>query len=154
LDDERFRRESVFGATFIVEVDSHEVGRFTEVSGLAAELEFEEVTEGGENGFVHKLPGRIKWPNIVLKQGITEQGTLLDWLNQASGDGFAAARNQLDRTTVAITMVGQQGTLLRAYNLRGAYPVKWTGPTFSASATEMPSEELEIAHHGLEVEHL
>ncbi|MDC3332360.1 phage tail protein, partial [Ilumatobacter sp.] len=30
----------------------------------------------------------------------------------------------------------------------GAFPVKWTGPSFSASSTDMAEEQLEIAHHG------
>jgi phage tail-like protein len=29
-----------------------------------------------------------------------------------------------------------------------AFPVKWQGPDFDASANEVPTEELEIAHHG------
>ena len=42
-------------------------GRFQEVSGLASELGSEEVVEGGENRFSHRLPGRAKFGNLVLK---------------------------------------------------------------------------------------
>ena len=59
--------ESVYAGVFIVEVETY--------------------TEGGENGFVHKLPGRMTWPNLVLKRGVTAQDVLMNWLQDAVGDG-------------------------------------------------------------------
>ena len=42
---------------------------FDEISGLGAKMEVFEVKEGGLNGYVHKLPGRVSHGNITLKCG-------------------------------------------------------------------------------------
>lgn len=143
-----FDGQRVTAATFLVEVDGVEIGRFLEVTGLELTVGVEEIAEGGENSFVHKLPGRMSWPNLVLKRGITQNDTLLAWLNRSSGEQFAANGNKLSRSTAAITLIGPSGTRLRAWNFDGAFPVKWTGPRFAVEATDMAVEELEIAHHG------
>jgi hypothetical protein len=49
-----FYNEGPTSATFIVEVDGKILGAFREVRGLGGKVEIFEVTEGGENGFVHK----------------------------------------------------------------------------------------------------
>ncbi len=97
---------------------------------------------------MHKLPGRMTWPNITLKRGITQNDTLLAWLNKSSGEQFAANGNKLARSTAAITLVGPSGQRLRAWEFDGAFPVKWKGPDFAAASNDMAMEELEITHHG------
>jgi phage tail-like protein len=147
-DDTWFYENSPTTATFLVEVDGLSIGRFTEVSGLEVEIAVDTIEEGGQNSYVHKVPGRMSWPNIVLKRGLTDEDNLIAWLNKSSGEGFAGESNKLTRTTAAITMVDQNGDRLRAWNVEGAFPIKWTGPSFAASEDSVPQEELEIAHHG------
>jgi phage tail-like protein len=146
--DDTFEAERVTAATFLFEVDGVEIGRFMEVSGLEVSIETEDVLEGGQNSFVHKLPGRMTWPNIVLKRGVTQNDSLLNWLTKSSGEQFAAAGNKLTRSTAAITLVGPAGERLRSWEFDGAFPVKWTGPNFAVSSSDMAVEELEITHHG------
>lgn len=148
MSNDGFYGQRTHSATFLVEVDGVEIGWFTEVSGLQVDVEVEDIQEGGENGYTHKLPGRMTWPNIVLKRGVTQNDALLTWLNKSSGEGFAAAGNKLKRSSAAITLLAADGKRLRAWNFDGAFPVKWTGPSFAASSTDMAVEELEIAHHG------
>jgi phage tail-like protein len=148
VSDTGFYDEGAYAATFLVEIDGEEIGRFTEAQGLSVEIEVETVEEGGQNGFVHKLPGRMTWPNIVLKRGLTETDNLIAWLNKSSGEGFAAENNKLTRSTGAITLMSSTGVRLRAWDIDGAFPVKWSGPSFAASADALAEEELEIAHHG------
>ena len=57
--------------------------RFQEVSGLSAELGVEEVTEGGENRFPHRLPTRAKYSNLTLKRGLLTDSRLIDWCKNA-----------------------------------------------------------------------
>lgn len=140
--------QRVTTSTFLVEVDGVEIGRFMEITGLEVTIAVEEVSEGGENSFVHKLPGRMSWPNLVLKRGITQNDSLLTWLNKSSGEQFAANSNTLTRSTAAVTLMGPGGARLRSWDFDGAYPVKWRGPSFSVDAEDQAVEELEIAHHG------
>lgn len=148
MPDDSFEGQRVTAATFLFEVDGVEIGRFMEVSGLEVTVETEEIQEGGQNSFVHKLPGRMTWPNITLKRGITQTDGLLTWLNKSSGEKFTETGNKLARTTAAITLMGPAGVRIRSWDFDGAFPVKWTGPSFSASSTDMAEEQLEIAHHG------
>lgn len=146
--DTGFYNEGPYAATFLVEVDGQVIGQFIEAEGLSLEVEVENVEEGGQNGFVHKLPGRMSWPNLVLKRGLTQSDNLFAWVQKSSGEGFSAARNKLTRSTAAITLLSQSGKRLRAWEIEGAFPVKWSGPTFAADSDEAVVEELEIAHHG------
>ena len=49
-----------FVGKFTFEIDGTTIGAFTEVSGLAVQLDVEELAEGGQNGYQHKLLGRMK----------------------------------------------------------------------------------------------
>lgn len=146
MSDDQLRDAN--SATFLFEVDGVDIGRFEEVSGLEVSIETEDVAEGGQNSFVHKLPGRMTWPNIVLKRGVTKQDNLLKWLNESSGEQFSANGNKIVRKSAAITLLDRAGTRLRSWDFTDTYPVKWTGPRFAAASTEGAAEELEITHHG------
>ena len=148
MANDNFEAERVTAATFLIEVDGVEIGRFSEISGLEVTVETEEIKEGGQNSFVHRVPGRMTWPNIRLKRGITQTDSLLQWLQKSSGEGFAGNGNKLQRSTAAITLVGPAGERLRSWEFDGAFPVKWTGPNFAVSSSDMAVEELEITHHG------
>lgn len=137
-----------FGATFLVEVDGVTIGRFSEISGLEVEVSTEEISEGGQNGFVHKVPGAMRWPNLILKRGVTDDDNLFEWFKKSSGEGFTAGGNQVARSTAAITLMGRDGVRVRSWNVDAAFPIKWSGPTLAAGSNEMVVEELEIAHHG------
>jgi phage tail-like protein len=83
---------------------------------------------------------------------MTDQNALLGWLREASGETFAANGNTLTRKTFAIALKDRTGQTLRTYNFVDAFPVSWSGPSFSLGGEEMPSEELEVTHHGFTVE--
>lgn len=134
-------------SSFLIEVDGLTIGRFTEVSGLSINIDVEEYKEGGENGFVHKFPGRMTWPNITFKKGVTSDDAFMKWVQASVGTG-AASSGKVARSTAAITLLSPTGKRLRGWNIVDAFPVRWTGPNFSSSSSEVVMEELEIAHHG------
>lgn len=147
--DDLFQSNGGTTATFVVEIGGQPFGRFSECHGLEVEVEIETYEEGGENGFVHKLPGRMSWPNLVLKRGVTWDNDLFDWFNYSTGTNFAA-EGRAQRETLGVTLISSSGERLRTWTFYDAIPVKWTGPTFSAESESMPTEELEVAHHGFE----
>jgi len=61
---------------------------FRSVSGLSVEIEVVEFREGGESEAVHKLPGRVKYPNIILKQGFTGANDLQKWAFRIAAGQF------------------------------------------------------------------
>ncbi len=133
--------DPVGGLSFIVSTDDAEIGRFSECSGLTAEYEIEEYEEGGQNTFVHKLRGRVKYPNLTLKRGVTHETEFLDW--------FFASKEWDDRGQLSVELLGPDGETIRTWAFEGAFPVKWTGPSLNAGSTAVATETLEIAHRGL-----
>jgi phage tail-like protein len=136
-----------FVGKFIFEADGVEIGAFMECTGLSVQVEVQTVVEGGQNHFVHQLPGRMKWPNIVLKRGITDSDQLFEWFWKTSGEGYAG-EGKLERTGGRITLLDPTGEPARSWDFEGAIPVKWTGPSLKANANDVATEQLEIAHHG------
>ena len=120
-----------------------EIGRFRECSGIAMEVEMKDYNEGGNNGFVHKLPTRIKYPNLVLKRGVTHEGALLDWISKT--------RTQAQMVELTLTLMAPGGREIQQWAFMNAYPVKWAGPTLNAGSTQIATETLEIVHQGLKV---
>jgi phage tail-like protein len=127
---------------FAVELEGLLVGGFTEVTGLESTIEVEEFREGGVNGYTRKLPGRTSYANLVLRHGLTGVGTLWEWYHHTT-EGSIQRRNG----TIMLLDVRQIPVMW--WNFRNALPVRWIGPTFSATSDEVGVEALELAHEGL-----
>ncbi|WP_028058619.1 phage tail protein [Candidatus Solirubrobacter pratensis] len=117
-----------------------QVGYFTQVQGLSAQVDVLEYPEGGRNDYVHKLPTRIKHTNLTLKRGLTTEGALLAW--------FQKTVVQVEPADMSLTLYDTEGKKVQAWSFAGAYPVKWTGPDANAGGNDMMTESLEIAHQG------
>jgi phage tail-like protein len=127
---------------FAVEIEGLLVGGFTEVTGLESTIEVEEYREGGVNGFVHKLPGKTSYANLILRHGLTGVGTLWDWYHHTT-EGAIRRRNG------TIMLLDARQVPVMWWNFRNALPVRWTGPAFNAASDEVGVEELELVHEGL-----
>lgn len=147
-----FEAHQGFSGTFVLTIDGVEMGTFKEVHGLQIDVAVETIDEGGQNGFQHRFPGRMTWPNLTFKRGLTNPDNLFAWINEVAGDGFAARGNKLARSTGAVTLMGSDLTRLRSWNIEGAFPVRWTGPDLVTGSGGAIEEELEIAHHGFRAE--
>jgi phage tail-like protein len=138
-----------FAGRFKFTVDGMDIGMFTEVSGLSVSIDVEELAEGGQNQFTHKLPGRMKWPNLVLKRGIiVNDDALFAWFAKVSGEGLTGAKNKVTREHGSVTLLDSRSKTVREWSFVDAFPVKWTGPRLSASARDLAVEELEVCHRG------
>ena len=90
------REDPLTGFHFQVEVQGIITGYFTEVSGLGSENEVIEHKVINEKGteVVMKIPGRLKWENIVLKRGITSNMDIWAWRKLVE-DGIGAHANSV-----------------------------------------------------------
>ncbi|MEN9938472.1 MAG: hypothetical protein RLZZ387_5051 [Chloroflexota bacterium] len=121
------------------------IGRavFTELSGLQIETEVFEIVEGGNNSYVHKLPGRTKVSNLTLKYGFTRSDKLYKWyLDVALG-------KKVKTHNLSVVMYNVNGKEVCRWDFADAYPVKWIGPQFDASSNAAAIETIEFAHSGL-----
>jgi phage tail-like protein len=137
-----------YSSTFVFEIDGTEIGRFSEVSGLEVNVEVYEHDEGGVNGFVHRLPGRVRWPTIKLRGGLTKGDALFNWFKDTTGEGFEGKGRKLERRTGAIALLDREGNRVRSWSFEGAFPLGWKGPNFSTESGQALIEELEISHNG------
>jgi phage tail-like protein len=133
---------------FVFEVDGVEIGVFREVTGLQVTVGIEEIREGGQNGFVRKVPGRMTWPHLVFKRGLTQSDALFNWMSKSSGEGFAGNNSVLTRATGAVTAMDTSGNRLRSWEFQDVFAVRWKGPDFDVTVSGALEEELEVAHHG------
>ncbi len=127
---------------FYVMFDEKVQGVFTEVSGLQVEMDVLEYQEGGNNGFVHRLPGFTKVSNITLKRGMTKSNDFFKWCASIASGKFT-------RRNVSVVMYDTSGAELMHWDFHNAYPVKWIGPQFKASDAAAAIETLELAHEGI-----
>lgn len=136
--------EAYGNCRFYVEISGVTQAVFTELSGLQVETQVEEHAEGGNNGFVHKLPGRTRVSNITLKRGMTPTNDLFKWY-------LDIAQGKIVRKNISIRMFDTRGKQLVRWDFQNAYPVKWAGPQFAADGRNVAVETLELAHEGLVV---
>jgi phage tail-like protein len=126
---------------------------FTEVSGLSLEMQVTEYEEGGTNGFIHKLPGRLKVGNVTLKRGITRSNDFFKWAHPAAAQADPKLGGfKVDRRNISVILYDVKGKPVVRWNFKRAFPVKWTGPQFTADSTALAIETVEIAHVGVTVE--
>lgn len=128
-------------ATFSVEIDGVTAAVFREVSGLGLETELVEMREGSGGG-IRKVPGLMKFPNIVLKRGYTGNNELYDWAASRTD------RGDVTRRSVSITLTSGRRQIAR-WTVHRAWPVKWTGPSLNAAGTDVAMETVELAHEGI-----
>jgi phage tail-like protein len=131
---------------FTVSVEGLAVAAFIEFRLPSLEIETEEIKEGGQNAFVHRLPVRAKVGSISLKQGVTKDMYLLNWYLQVLRGDVSGATRQ-----VTVSMYETDMDVMFTWNFRNAYPTRWVGPTLKAGDSSIAIEEIEFVHHGFEV---
>ncbi len=122
--------------------DSDVDSRFQSVSGLSMELETESVKEGGENRYEHVLPVRSKFPLLVLKRGLVSNSDLLKkWCN----DAFQSLI--IKPVDLTVSLLNEEHEPLMTWNIRHAWPKKWSLSDLDAEKSELAIESFELQYH-------
>ena len=140
------RKDPLVSFQYAVEIQGKVSGYFTECSGLGSEnevIEHKVVDKRGKE-ITQKLPGRLKWENIVLKRGITDSMDIWDWRKKVEEGKVDEAR-----ANGSIVMMDQHLNPVARWNFENAWPVKVSGPSMKSDSNEIGIEELTIAHEGL-----
>jgi phage tail-like protein len=140
------KRNDPYGQfNFLIEIDGVVKGGFSEASGLTTDTNIIEYREGAEQqGTTRKLPGLMKYNNIVLKRGYTRAKELYEWRKKVM-DG------KTQRASGSIVLLDEARNEALRWNFREGWPSKWEGPALNAKTSEVAIETLEIAHEGLEL---
>jgi phage tail-like protein len=134
------------GFHFKVEIDGISKGedddvRFQEVSGLSVELTTEDLKEGGENRFTHKLPVKASHNNLILKRGLLKNSKLIDWCNDAIENFNFAPHDML------VTLLNENHEPLLSWSIINAWPVKWSISDFNATNSAIVVETIELNYN-------
>ena len=128
---------------FLVEIDGIAQASFRECSGLDATTEIIEYREGGDNTTVRKMPGKTTYSDVTLRWGLTDSAELWQW-RQGVVDGKPERKNG---SIVVFDLANS--TEVARYNFVRAWPSRYEGPTFDATANDVAVETLVLAHEGL-----
>lgn len=117
---------------------------FQDVSGMSAELETEDVVEGGENRYVHRLPKSVKHPKLVLKRGIGKLSSpLVIWCKLVfEGDLILP----IIPMPIVVFLLNEKGLPQRCWSFMNAYPVSWEVEEFKSTKNEVAIEKIELSY--------
>jgi len=127
---------------FIVEIDGITRAGFRECSGLDTSQDPIDYREGTDPLTTRKIPGMVKYSNISLKWGMTDDTEFWEWRQKAM-DG------KVERKNGSIVLLDDTGAEKWRWNFRDGWPTKWTGPSLNATGNEVAIESLEIVHEGI-----
>ena len=124
--------------------------RWSEVSGLNVELTTEELVEGGENRFVHKLPQRAKYPNLVLKRGYFASlpSPLMKWADDAINNF------DIKPCHVQVMLLDEMHMPAKIWSFKNAWPVKLSVGDLKATDNSVLIESIELTYQFFKKESL
>jgi phage tail-like protein len=121
---------------------------FQEVRGIESRFDVEEVTEGGENRFVHRLPRAAKYSNLVLKRGVvTKDSFIAEWVGLTVG---ASLSLPIIPQNILLTLLNSEGTPITAWLFINAYPVRWEVGAMNSQENQLLTETLEFSYNYFE----
>lgn len=132
-------------AVSISSTDGEDIdARFQSVSGLDASIETENIKEGGENRFEHKLPVRRSYSDLVLKRGqlsIKAASFLTRWCKMALESQWVQPLN------IDIILLDEEHKPLMKWEVVHAWPKKWKFGELNAERSEVLVETIEFNYN-------
>ena len=132
--------------TFMLEVDGIAEATFRECSGISSETQVIESKETGSKGqtVIKKLPGSLKWGDITLKRGFTDDMKLYEW-RQKVVDGKLTDM----RKNGSVVLYDYENKEVLRWNFVNGWISKLSGPSLNAGGNDVAIEEITICHEGL-----
>jgi phage tail-like protein len=137
------RRDPYANFRFRVEIDGIQQASFSECTGLGASIEVLQYREGGDPITVRKLPGKVNYPEIKLKWGITDSKDLYSWF-------MDAVQGKIHRKNLSVILIDTAGDDKVRWNFSDAWPSAYSGPDFNATKTEVAIESLTLVYERAE----
>lgn len=137
------RTDPYSNSRFLVEIDGIVQAGFTEASGFGSTVEVVEYREGGDAATVRKLPGRVTYPDITLRWGLTDSRELYEW-------HMTAISGRIERKNGSIILLDSTGQEKVRWNFFGAWPSRWDGADFNARSNDVAIETLTVTCERLE----
>jgi phage tail-like protein len=123
---------------FALEIEGESLGHFSEVSGLGSEHEV--IERGGRTQIIKKIPGRLKWGDIILKRGMTADLDFFDWRKLVEDGQMDLARK--NGSVVALDASGHE---VARWNFVNGWPSKYHVGTLDTRPGEGTWEVVTLA---------
>lgn len=121
---------------------------FQEISGIEARWETEDVAEGGENRFVHRLPRPARYSDLVLKRGVVTRASFFaEWVGLSIGSRLSIP---LVTQNLLVTLLNPDAIPVVAWVFVNAWPLKWEISRLDSMSNEIATESMEFAYNWFE----
>jgi len=133
--------------TFAIEIDRTEIAQFSEVSGLASEVDVIELKENTPDGklVIHKAPGAVKPATLTLKRAKNASQELWKWHESVMQGKLGDARRN-----GSVVLKSFDGSEVARYNFNNAWVSKISASTLKAGSNEVLMEEVSIVTENIE----
>jgi phage tail-like protein len=130
---------------FLVEIGGITSAGFSSCVIPDTSVEVIEYREGADDVTgVRKLPGRVKYSNIILKRGLTASQDLWNWYKNV-------VTGVPDRRTVAVTLLDDSRSSVMKWLFYNAWPIKYEISSLQGKGNDVAIESLEIAHERMDL---
>ncbi|MDA4115912.1 MAG: phage tail protein [Thaumarchaeota archaeon] len=135
-------------SNFLVEIDTVPVASFMECVLPVASIDVIEYREGADAvNNVHKLPGLVRYGNLVLKRGLANSPN-----SMAIWDWFSTVVSGTGKTKgVTVTLLDSGKAPVIKWSFTNAWPVKYESPVLNGKTSALAIETLEVAVEGMTV---
>ena len=126
------------------DINGAETIAFKEVSGLSTEISTEEIVEGGQNQFVHRLPNAPKYIDLVLKRGMaSKQSALMLWITDTLQSEHTEA---IVPKALEVSLLDAEGKKAMSWNFVNAYPIALRSAPIDTMSNDVAIESLTLSY--------
>ncbi|MEJ3405460.1 phage tail protein [Rathayibacter sp. YIM 133350] len=128
---------------FTVTIDSVEIPKVIEVSGLKNEVDKIELKQQTKDGkyIVRQLIGRPKAGEFTVTRGLTDSKTVTDWLKVVMEGDVAGARK-----TASVALLDYKGETLKTYEFKNCWVRSVELNSLKAGAAEQATEKFTVCY--------
>jgi phage tail-like protein len=119
--------------------------RFQKVSGITSEIETTSLNEGGENLYIHRLPGRVKYGNLKLERGLVTGSPLNLEFN------VTMSTLKINPGNVLVALLNDNDAPISAWLFWKTYPVKWSVSDLDANSNSVVIDTMELSYTRFQV---
>jgi phage tail-like protein len=114
--------------------------RFQEVTGLTVDVNLDTYNEGGENRFVHRLPGRTRYSDLVLKRGMTLVSGVTAWCVDAI-ENF-----NYQPTNMLVSLLNEDHLPVSSWYITNAIPIRYEIAGLNAEQNQIVIETMTLRY--------
>ncbi len=128
------RNDPSLNFNFSVHIDGLDTTGFCHIDGLGSSVD---IRRRGFGRFYRRVPGQIKYQNIVLRRGFDRSLGLWNWYQRTLS-------GRVDRRDGLLVLLNEEREPIMQFQLRKAWPCRWQLSPFDALHPDILIEEIEL----------